>query len=204
MALFYVRSPIATTGWLGDPDGYGANNPCQANSDKYWHMSDFYQARAFDIATLSGGGLGPVYARLENGSGMLASVHARNRWYSTGPNDDDGGWCGIDVSIANAQGTRRLRYYHVEASTQIAAGNGNWVLLGSLPAYGSRQLLLGSLWHGTSKCASKDGWLHVHIDTAYSERGKGSGGAYEWINCSLNRPAGTPSTVEPSTILYYL
>lgn len=197
VALFYVRSPIATTGWLGDPDGYGANNPCEADSDKYWHMSNFYQARAFDIATLSGGGLGPVYARLDNATGMIANVHARKKWYGDG-------WCGVDVSIGNTHGTRRLRYYHVEASAQVSGGNGDWVLLGSLPAYGARQLLLGSLWHGDSDCASADGWLHVHIDTAYSERGKGSGGVYEWINCSLNRPAGTPTPISPSTILYYL
>ncbi|MCY3923605.1 MAG: hypothetical protein OXG27_14595 [Chloroflexi bacterium] len=84
MALFTVRSPFQSTAWLGIADGYGADNPCQANSDRYWHKSGYYQARAFDIAVASGGGGGTVYARLVNGTGLIAGVQARNVYYQDG------------------------------------------------------------------------------------------------------------------------
>ena len=132
-----------------------------------------------------------------NGTGLIAGVQARNVYY-------EGGWCGVDISISNTRGSRRLRYYHVIASSTIAGGSGSWVSIGSLPAYGSSDLLIGTVSTDSATCGSKDGWYHVHVDTARSEGARGSGGEYEWINCSLIRPPNTSTSISSATTLYNL
>ena len=187
LSLFTVRSPFLTTSTMG----LSICDVC--GSDKYCHISGVYIGRAFDVAPESRVAA-DVYTRLVNGTITYAQVYARAY-------RDKGGLCGVDVEVRAPAGTRRLRYYHVQPRTTFPSppgtdpGAGSWQAIGTMGAFGSGSFLLGTVYT-SGPCQprykpSRPPFVHVHLDTVYTE--SGIIGPYDWINCSLS-PGGSLST----------
>ncbi len=187
MALYTVRSPFNSTAYLGVRDS--GTNRCQPGTVKYWHVSPTYDTRGFDIASTQTGSADPVYARIVNGVGVTAGVYARS--YT----------CGVDIDIRSVSGNRRLRYYHVDPTDAIGQGGGNWVLIGTIGAYGSISIQVGTVY-ASGSCAVSE-FPHVHIDTLYRENA-GSGDHYDWINCTIDQPNVVNVAISSATSLFYL
>ncbi len=159
--------------------GVSTCNDCSGGS--YCHTSAFYNARAFDVAPEPRVAAN-AYARLVNGTLYYAQVYARAYRYTAGV-------CGVDVEVRSTAGTRRIRYYHVQPKSGLPAppntgsGPGNWQAIGTMNAFGSGAFLLGTVYT-SGDCQTN--FVHVHVDTAYTENGRNSGGEYDWINCSLS------------------
>lgn len=174
LALYTVRSPFPTTSTLG-------TSTCSAcPGGKYCHTSTYYGARAFDVAPEPRVAAN-AYTRLVNGTLYYAQVYARAYRYADG-------LCGVDVEVRSSAGNRRIRYYHVRPKSNLPAppssgGPGAWQAIGTMNAFGSGSFLLGTVY---TSGACQTNFVHVHVDTAYAENGRNSGGDYDWINCSLS------------------
>ena len=181
LALYAVRSPFNSTGYLGFQTR--GTNACTERPyptfSYYWHKSATYDSRAFDVLPQPSGGSATVYLRVASNVGVASQVRARATSYR-------GGKCGVDVELSSASGVRRLRYYHVNPTSQIRGFGGNWGTIGTIGAYSTSNITLGTIWTTGDCSAEPNDNGHVHIDTAYTENGGCHGGDhYEWINSSL-------------------
>ncbi len=181
MALYSVRSPFNSTGYLGHQTT--GTNSCtgqaQPTSSHYWHKSEAYDSRAFDVLPHPAGGGGTVYLRVASNIGIVSQVRARAWVYRHGS-------CGVDVELSSASGARRLRYYHVNPTSQILQFSSSWGQIGTIGAYSKSNIALGTIWTSGNCSAQPYDKGHVHIDTAYTENGGClEGDHYEWINSSL-------------------
>ena len=134
LALYAVRSPFNFTGYLGFQTT--GTNPCTESpyptSSYYWHKSKAFDSRAFDVLPQPSGGSATVYLRVASNVGVVSQVRARAWSYADGK-------CGVDVELSSASGVRRLRYYHVNPTSQIRGFGGSWGVIGTIGAYSTIQ-----------------------------------------------------------------